>query len=122
MSINKAKIKEFFKHLEQEAEDDAAKALAAVGLFLRSTMTALAHDPAVTAAVQAGMGAAISEVAAAVATGGASVLPAAALAAGRALVIAAGGTAAHELVPIVAGELHAAVAGSAASIPEHVNP
>jgi hypothetical protein len=122
MSITKTDVRAFFLKLETEAEDDGKKALAAVGQFLRSTMAALAKDPVLTAAIQAGFAGALSGLAAAVETGGAGALPAAALAAGRSLVISAGGTAEHELVPIVAGELHAAMASPAAAVPEHVNP
>lgn len=122
MSITKQDVLAFFAKLETEAEADAEKAIAVVGQFLRSTYSALAKDPVMTAAIQAGMSGAIAAVAAAVETGGTSVLAAAALAAGRALVISVGGTAEHELVPIVVGELHAAVAATTIATPEHVNP
>ncbi len=120
--LTKEDVKEFFVKIEQEAEDDAKKAIALAGKFLRSTYEALAKDPVMLAAIQAGFSGAIAAVSAAVLTGGASVLPAVALAEAKALVIAVGGTAEHELVPIVAGELHAAYAPIAASIPEKVNP
>ena len=108
--------------LEGEAETEISKALAIAGQFLRSTYAALAKDPAVTAAIQAGFAGALAAVAAAVETGGAGCLPAAALAAGRSLAINIGLTAEHELVPIIVGELHAAYAPVAAAIPEKVNP
>ncbi len=75
-----------------------------------------------TAAIQAGMAGAISGVAAAVETGGTSVLAGAALAAAKSLIISVGGMAEHELVPIVAGEIQAAVAPTVVATPEHVNP
>lgn len=107
--------------LEEEAKTELMKVLAVVGQFLRSTYAALAKDPAMTAAIQAGFSTALAEVAMAVETGGASVLPAAALAASKALVISVGGTAEHELVSIVAGELHAAMTAPAAAVPEKAN-
>lgn len=120
--ITEQDVKDFFKKLELEAEDELEKAIALAGNFLRSTYTALARDPVMTAAIQAGIAGAIAAVEAAVETGGAAALPAAALAAGRSLVISAGGTAEHELVPIVAGEIRAALVAPTAAIPEHVNP
>ena len=103
------------------AEDDIEKAAAVAAKFARSTLTALAHDPKVTAAIQAGFAGALAAVSAAVETGGAGCLPAAAIAAGRSLALSAGVAAEHELVPIVIGELHAAAAGPAAAVPEHPN-
>lgn len=122
MSITKKDVQAFFANLEAKAEADAEKAIAVAGQFLRSTYSALAKDPVLTAAIQAGMSGAIAAVAAAVETGGTSALAAAALAAGRALVISVGGTAEHELVPIVVGELHAAVAATTVATPTFVNP
>lgn len=122
MTINKADIKAFFLTLETEAEDEGKKVLALVGQFLRSTMTALAKDPVMTAALQAGFSTALSTVLAAVETGGASLLPSLAYDAAKALVLSVGGTAEHELIPIVAGELHAAATIPTLATPEHVNP
>ena len=117
-----ADFKAEFEKIEADAASEITKAAAAVGQFLRSTYAALAKDPAVTAAIQAGFSGALAAVAVAVETGGAGCLPAAALAAGRSLAISVGLTAEHELVPIIAGELHAAYAAPAAAIPEVVNP
>ncbi len=114
-------VLEELKVLEVEAATEIKKGIAIAGQFLRSTLSALAKDPIMTAAIQAGFSAALAGLASAVETGGAGILPAAALAAGRSLVISVGGTAEHELVPIVAGELHAAMASPAAAIPEHIN-
>ncbi len=119
--ITKADVVAFFAKIESEAEDEAVKAIALAGNFLRSTYAALAKDPVMTAAIQAGMAGAIASVAAAVETGGTSVLADAAMTAGKALVISVGGTAKHELVPIVAGELQAAVAPTVIATPEKVN-
>lgn len=121
MTITQQDILAFFQKLETEGETEFEKGIAIAGQFLRSTYAALAKDPVMTAAIQAGISGAIAGVAAAVETGGAGVLPAAALAAGRSLVISAGGTAEHELVPIVAGEIQAALAIPTAATPEHVN-
>lgn len=110
------------KTLEADAAKEVQHAIAVAGQFVRSTLAALAKDPVMTAAIQAGFAGALAAVASAVETGGAGCLPAAALAAGRSLVISAGGTAEHELVPIVAGELHAAMAAPAAATPTVVNP
>ncbi len=114
-------VKDFFARLEKEAETEAEKGIAIAGNFLRSTYAALAKDPVLTAAIQAGFSTALAAVAGAVETGGTSVLAGAALAAGRALVVSCGATAEHELVPIVAGELQAALATATAATPEHVN-
>ncbi len=122
MSITKKDVQEFFAKLEAEAIADAEKAIAIAGQFLRSTYAALAKDPVMTAAIQAGMAEAITEVSRAVATHGTSVLADAALAAGRSLVISVGGTAEHELIPIVAGEIQAAIAPKVIATPTHVNP
>ncbi len=122
MSITKKDVQEFFAKLEAEAIADAEKAIAIAGQFLRSTYAALAKDPVMTAAIQAGMAEAITEVSKAVATHGTSVLADAALAAGKSLVISVGGTAQHELIPIVAGEIQAAIASRVIAIPTHVNP
>ncbi len=89
--------------------------------FLKNTAAALAKDPVMLSAIQAGKDAALAAVLSAVETNGTSALPAAALAAAKSLVISAGGTAEHELIPIVAGELHATVAASSAGTPEHAN-
>lgn len=121
MPITQAEVKEFFVNLEQEAETEAKKDLAIVGQFLRSTYAALAKDPVITAAIQAGFAGALTTILSAVETGGASLLPMLALNTAKALVISVGGTAEHELVPIVAGELHAAAAGPTAATPEVVN-
>jgi hypothetical protein len=120
--ITREQFKQIFKNMLAEAESDLERLLAATGLFLRATYTALAHDPVMTAAIKAGMGKAIDDVAAAIEKDGSHALPAAALSAAKDLVITAGGTAAHQLVPIVAGELHAAVASAVAAVPEHINP
>jgi hypothetical protein len=120
--ITKEEVVAFIEKVETEVEDEASKAIAAGLQFLRSVAAALAKDPVMTAAIQTGMADAIAEVAAAVESGGTSVLADAALEAGKALVISAGGTAAHELVPIVTAELHAAVAATTVATPEHVNP
>ncbi len=121
MSITKQEVKEFFVNLEQEAEEDFEKAIAAAGLFLRSTYEALAHDPAVLAAIQGGFATAAATIFSAVETGGASLLPALCLAEAKTLVVNAGLAAEHALVPIVAGELHAYLAAPTAATPEHVN-
>ncbi len=115
-------IKDEIEVLVQNAETESKKLLADAALFARSTLTALAHDPKVTAAIQAGFAGALAAVSAAVETGGAGCLPAAAIAAGRSLALSAGVAAEHQLIPIVIGELHAAAAGAAAAVPEHVNP
>lgn len=122
MSITKADVLAFFQSLETEAATDFEKALAAAGQFLRSTYAALAKDPVMTAALQAGFAGAVSGVAAAVETGGTSVLAGAALGAAKSLVISVGGTAEHELVPIVQGEIQAYLATATAATPEHANP
>lgn len=122
MPITQADVLAFFQKLETEAENDAEKAISAVGQFLRSTYAALAKDPVLTAAIQAGMAGAISGVAAAVETGGTSVLAGAALGAAKSLVISVGGTAEHELVPIVQGEIQASLASATAATPQVVNP
>lgn len=129
MSITEADFKAFFQKveaaaetIEDAAEKELAKGIAAAGQFLRSTAAALAKDPVLLAAIQAGMSGAIAFVIAAVETGGTAALPAAALEAGKSLVISAGGTAEHELMPIVTGEIQAAVASVTQATPEHANP
>lgn len=122
MSITQADVLAFFQNLETEAVTELEKGLAIAGQFLRSTYAALSKDPVMTAAIQAGMAGAISGVAAAVETGGTSVLAGAALGAAKSLVISVGATAEHELVPIVQGEIQAALAVPTAATPEHANP
>jgi hypothetical protein len=129
MTITKNEIQAFFESLETKAEEGAEdvaaelkKGVALAGAFLRSTVAALAKDPVLTAAIQAGMGGAIAGVSAAVESGGTSVLAGAALAAGKSLLISCGKTAEHELVPVVTAEIHAAVAATTAATPTHVNP
>lgn len=122
MTITKAEVLAFLDKIEDKIENDAEKGLQLALSFLRSTASALAKDPVLTAALQAGFAGAVSGVAAAVETGGASVLAGAALGAARSLVISVGGTAEHELVPIVAGEIHASLAAATAATPEHANP
>ncbi len=126
--MTKQSIKEFFAkvaeeadEIEDEVEAAAKKALALAGQFVRSTLSALAHDPIMTAAIQEGIGAKILSVTAAVETGGASLLPGLAAGAALELLRAVGHTAEHELLPIIQGEIHAAVKANTAAIPEHVN-
>lgn len=119
--ITKADVKDFFDKLESEAEADAEKIFAAAGRFLRSTLSALAKDPALTSAVQAAFSGGLAQVALAVETNGASVLPSVCKDVAVGIMVGLGKTAEHELVPIVQGELHAAYAPTAAAIPEKAN-
>ncbi len=126
--INKATFAAFFAKVEADAdaiedaaEKEIAKGIAAAGKFIRSTAAALAKDPVLLAALQNGFGVAEAAVAAAVETGGTSVLAAAALAEGKNLLVLCGKTAEHEVLPIVTAELHAAVAATTQATPEHPN-
>ncbi len=126
--MTKQSIKDFFAavaaeadKIEDKAEAEIKKGLAAAGLFARSTLAALAKDPAVMATIQGGFAAAAATILSAVETGGASLLPSLCMAEAKNLVINAGISAEHALVPIVAGELHAALTDATAATPEHVN-
>lgn len=122
MSITAQDIKAEIVKLEDEAETAIATALAAAAQFARSTLSALAKDPVMTAALQAAFSDGLSQVLMAVETHGASILPSIVKDVATAMVVSVGGTAEHELVSVVAGELHAAASAPAAAVPETVNP
>ncbi len=129
MSITEADVVAFFakvkvdaENIEADVEKEVAKGVAEAGAFLRSTAAALAKDPALLAALQAGFGVAKAAVAAAVEGGGTSCLLSASIAAGKALLVSVGQTAEHELTPIVTAELHAAIAATTVATPTVVNP
>ena len=121
MSITSDQFNKEFVKLRDEAEAEVVKVAAEVGQFLRSTFAALAHDPAVVAAVQNGFKDALGIVLSAVETGGASILPSIVLTVAKELVTSVGGAAESSLVTIVAGELHAAAEGPTAATPEVKN-
>lgn len=122
MSITQADVLAFFQKLETEGETEIEKGAAIAGQFLRSTFSLLAKDPVLLAAVQAGFSAFIPGIAAAVETGGSSVLVSAALSAAQSLLVSVGKTAEHELVPIVQGEFIAKVSPAAVATPQVVHP
>lgn len=111
-------FKTFLAKAETEGEQLIAEGMAA----LKNTLSLLAKNPAVVAALKNGLTVAEDTVVGAVNAGGTGALVGAVTGAATDLLKSVEGTVAPALVTIVQGEINAAVAPAIAATPTVVNP